>query len=53
MFVQAAMEALNALPSVKLSDLKERKLSRPLVVSSLTRSHLKSFIIYYVFLLHC
>lgn len=29
--IQAAMEALNALPSVKLSDLKERKLSRPLV----------------------
>lgn len=32
--MQAAMEASNALPSVKLSDLKQRKLYRPLIVSS-------------------
>ncbi|KAG0599868.1 hypothetical protein M758_12G184100 [Ceratodon purpureus] len=29
--IQAAMEASNALPSVKLSDLKQRKLYRPLI----------------------
>jgi SP family facilitated glucose transporter-like MFS transporter 8 len=29
--IQAAMEASNALPSVKLSDLKQRKLFRPLI----------------------
>lgn len=29
--IQAAMEASNAMPSVKLSDLKQRKLFRPLV----------------------
>ena len=33
MCMQMAMDASNALPSVKLSDLKQRKLYRPLIVS--------------------
>lgn len=35
MRMQVAMEASSALPSVKLSDLKQRNLYRPLIVSTL------------------